>query len=49
MQAPWTPEYGFTGHVDVGTFFVLIGIFVLIAVLKVWDAYHPEDHDGDGL
>jgi len=41
LQAPWTPEYGFTGHADVGTLYVLIGILAAIVVLKMWDASHP--------
>lgn len=43
MQAPWTPEYGYTGHGDIGAFYFLIGLLVFIGLLKLWDYYHPEE------
>ena len=41
MQAPWeTPPYS---HGDIGAFYFLLGLLGLIALLKWWDAYHPEE------
>jgi hypothetical protein len=43
MQTPaWTAIAPYS-HGDIGAFYVLLGLLALIVVLKVWDAYHPEE------